>query len=545
MKRSQKVRLILGDVDTIKAFVFESSSLPDIRGGSELLVELEKEVRCLLKRHTEQDMDLIYCGGGSFLAIIPSEAAESLKSQIERLYIDKTQTATITVVFSEPIDRTDLDKGIPPHDEQTIKNLSAKGMADDLLFSHFDALLASGNRTERKNFGEWVALLSSELQMAKRQKEIAPFFPTLPVHERCQACGKRPASQRDEMRGELLCSVCFKKRTFGRRERREFVKCFAHYAGKCGLNLADAEKRIPKDLDTLAGSDGRIAFLYADGNNMGDLLQRMKTPEDYRSLSSALSDATKESLFEAILKTFGKSLLENPNQPLPFEIIAIGGDDVAIIVPARYGWELALNFLEAFETHEQIQNLKQTHGQITISAGLVIADVKYPVRFMMDLAEGLLKRAKRLARDVKESTICHLWLRAPIASEDANAILSALYHRKTGKQERWLTARPFTLQKAKRLTKITKKLRELPKSQKRTLAEALNKGVKTSLNLALYQAAKRKGEREKLLKVFSKLGELVEDGNKCDGMFFWRLKDGVWQTAILDALELLELGVGS
>lgn len=85
------------------------------------------------------------------------------------------------------------------------------------------------------------------------------------------------------------------------------------------MKLINAEKRIPKDLDTLAGADGKIAFLYADGNNMGDLLQRMKTTEDYRQLSQALSEATRESLFKALRKTFGNEELLNPDAFFPLK----------------------------------------------------------------------------------------------------------------------------------------------------------------------------------------------------------------------------------
>ncbi|MEM2676078.1 MAG: type III-B CRISPR-associated protein Cas10/Cmr2 [Candidatus Bathyarchaeia archaeon] len=546
MSQSQKVRLILGDVDAIKSFVYESDALPDIRGGSEILVELEDKVRELLRQRITCSSDLIYCGGGSFLAIVPESVAESLKQEIERLYLDEAKTTTITVVYSEPIDRSDLDRGVQTCKEQTVCKLVGKGVAEDLLFSHFDAFALKADEKDarmlRKNFGEWVSFLSSRLQITKRQKVSAPFFPALPIHERCQACGKRPASQRDEVRGELLCCVCSEKRNKGRGERRKFVSDFACWMERQGIGLANAEKRIPKDLDTLAGAEGKIAFLYADGNNMGDLLQRMKTSDDYRQLSQALSNATRESLFKALCQTFGDEQLTNPEAYLPFEIIAIGGDDVVVIVPARYGWKLALNFLEAFETHEQIQSLKQAHSQLTMSAGLVIADVKYPIRFVMNLAESLLKKAKKLARETNESTVCHLWLRAPVASEDATAILNAIYYRKKSKQERWLTARPFTLQQARRLGEIANGLKEIPTSQRRMLAEALDKGVKTSLNLALYQAAKRKEGSEKLLKAYRELGELLGCDLQDEGMFFWRRKNGIWKTALLDALELLELG---
>ncbi|HID06751.1 MAG TPA: hypothetical protein EYP10_06345 [Armatimonadetes bacterium] len=306
-------------------------------------------------------------------------------------------------------------------------------------------------------------------------------------------------------------------------------------------------------MDDLAGKDGRLAFIYADGNNMGDLLQRAKTPAQYRHISEALETAVEEALFEALVGSIGKENLVKPKEDsyLPFEIIAIGGDDVTVIVPARYGWQLTLNLLQQFEEHPKIQQLNEEVGlsekeKLTMSAGLVIADVKYPVRFMQSLAENLLKEAKRLARKKQgESTICHLWLLTPIASEDAKVVLETLYLRED-KERRHLTARPFTLRQARKLTELAQNLKDLPHHQRRMLAESLEKGVRISLNTALYQVQRQLSEeqreqREKVIRTFVELGRLVTEEIQ-DKFFFWQKRDGEWRTALLDALELLELG---
>ncbi|RLI53802.1 MAG: phosphohydrolase, partial [Candidatus Thorarchaeota archaeon] len=396
-------------------------------------------------------------------------------------------------------------------------------------------------RTERKNFGELVARLSADLRQAKQEKHTAPFFSALPIHRRCQSCGKRPANHLDTevTPNEWLCEICHQKRCRGRKKRSTFTDEFAKWF-KCKY-----DQKVPgkpaKDLDDLAGREGRLAFLYADGNNMGDLLQRAKTPAQYRHISEALDTAVREALFEALMEAIGReSLLQS--QRLPFEIIAVGGDDVTVIVPAQYGWQLTLKLLEKFE--KKVKHLKEElklEKSITMSAGLVVADVKYPVRFMQRLSEGLLKEAKRLARERKtESTLCHLWLRAPIASEDAKTVLDALYLRE---DKRLLTARPFTLKQACRLIGLARDLKELPPHQRRLLAEALERGVHTSLNTALYQAQRLDDEQRKtLLRTFRELGELISNGRDLERFLFWQREDDEWRTALLDALELIELG---
>ncbi|MDH7490605.1 MAG: hypothetical protein QHH80_14015 [Anaerolineae bacterium] len=68
--------LLAGDVDAIKDFVFETSSLPQIRGGSDLLLKCEEEIRTGLQRRF--NYEVIYCGGGSFLLEV---SASSVRSQ--------------------------------------------------------------------------------------------------------------------------------------------------------------------------------------------------------------------------------------------------------------------------------------------------------------------------------------------------------------------------------------------------------------------------------------------------------------------------------
>ncbi len=548
--------LLMGDTDAIKSYVYETQVLPDIRGASQILVELEEEVRQLFRDKLVEEC-LIYCGGGGFLAIVPASMTEDLKQEIERLCLESTWVATVTVVASEPLGYREFARGIAPHTDEQVRGLTAKGVVGDLLFSHFEALLT--DRTKRKNFGELVSALTGKLQQAKRMRKLAPFFETLPIYRRCDSCGKRAAEAWDSTKDEWLCRICHRKRSKGRGQRRDFLKQFVYWAENAKgvtVTLEDLAGglRYPQDLDTLAGAGGRIALLYADGNNMGELLQLMPSPASYRHFSNVLESATKDALFAAVWTVFGEERLQDAIQPFPFEIIALGGDDVVVMVPAEYGWALSLQLLKEFENHSGIQKLAQELSErlgtgvlrrpvsLTLSAGLAIADVKYPVSFLFALVEGLLKRAKKLARERPTSTLCHLWLRAPVISEKADDVLDALYKRNSQQQTATLTARPYTRQDAEKLTSLARQLTELPTSQRRALAEALEKGVHVSLNYALYQAARREKEREVLLQTFRELGQLLDPAQ--DGFWFWRnVPQEGWKTTLLDALELIELGV--
>ncbi|MCX7731248.1 MAG: HD domain-containing protein [Candidatus Caldatribacterium sp.] len=531
---------LMADVDSVKSYVYETRSLPEIRGGSEILQELEEEIVRMFREKLAEEC-LLYCGGGGLLAVLPASEAPQWASEIERLYPERTKVATVTVVTSPPVGYQEIARGLFPQDTESIKSLTGKGVASDLLFSHFEALVKK--REDRKNFGELVAYLAGKLQQKKREKRIAPFFATLPFQARCTSCGKR-AGEKEDL-DELLCGVCYTKREKGREQKRAFVESFTLFLKKKDIPLAPEGLKYPKDLDALAGGKGYIALLYADGNNMGDILQRATSPAFFRHFSETMKKITHEALFEAFVKTFGSKTFQEAEEPLPFEIVALGGDDVVAIVPGSAGWALAVHFLEAFEKHEDCHRLQQEMQNINIttplsmSAGLAIADLKYPVSFLLSITEGLLKRAKHLAREKQQSTLCHFWLKAPVFVEGGEKLLAALYERP---KDITLTARPYTLEDAKKLNVVALHLLKagIAATRLRSFAEALESGVHTSLNFIFYQIARmKKDKKEKALKALKGLETLVGDSKL---LFFWAKRGDRWVTPLLDVLELMELG---
>jgi len=404
---AQKV-LLHGDVDAIKDFVFETSSLPQIRGGSQLLLDCEELVKHKIK---ELGGEIIYCAGGTFLFEIPADQALIARKEIERIYLDKTLLATVTVVYEE--------KPLPSTSEPAPDD----GWAGRLRKAHEHSRQAGG-------FARRVAFLASALREAKTQKREAPFLEAFPFGRRCEACGKRVAQEEvlrykpeePEERPETisLCQVCLLRHRKGLKARGKFNEEFQKFA------LPKAKS--PRDLEHLVKGARRnhIAFLYADGNDIGKLLQMVRSREEYAILSNALKKETEKALYEALQAVCGEAL-QNPKGWWPFEIINIGGDDVTLLIQAGYAWEVAVEFLERFEAKVK-QWVKEKLGQwpqgwpdkITASCGIAIADVKYPARYLEHLATDLLKEAKRVAKadpDNPRSAVTFLWLPTPVAAE--------------------------------------------------------------------------------------------------------------------------------
>jgi CRISPR/Cas system-associated protein Cas10 (large subunit of type III CRISPR-Cas system) len=385
--------LILGDVDKVKSYVYETPKLPEIRGGSELLNKVNYEGLEKIFGEMLSKECLIYYGGGSFLALSPKSLADNIIDRIENLYLSETMLATTTCVKSEPLGPYEFSRGLTPYVDEDLMKLNGEGVGEWLLKSHFGE--DKNKWPEKKGFSEIVSLLAAELRIKKMEREFAPFFEALPIGMRCSSCGKRMVTEIIDEENRL-CNVCAKKRNTGVEERLWFRKRFSEWLEKeKGVSIKDIYERFPQNLDDLAERyEGYMAFIYADGNDVGSLLSRAKSLAYYRHLSEALKEGTENSLFAALYETIGEEKLRNL-KPIPFEIINIGGDDISLILAAPYAFDFAEKFMEYFE-----RNLKK--WDVTVSLGMVICKAEYPIYFAEKLAVGLLSDAKRKAKESKK-----------------------------------------------------------------------------------------------------------------------------------------------
>jgi len=421
-------------------------------------------------------------------------------------------------------------------------------------------IFAAATQREYKNnsYGLRTSFLSGKVRECKLEKRNAPFLEALPFGDRCDCCGKRMASKMVLLKSEpkeilKVCSVCQNKHKRGREgdegTRGKFNEEFCTFLKNQGLMILS---RQPGDIDDLVKTAKRnyLAFIYADGNNIGDLLSQANSEEDYKAISNGLSKGTKDSLFNALYSVCGPALRNDRHWP--FEIVNVGGDDVTLLIQAGYAWEVAIKFLEYFGKTVTACINKHDLGefppnwQITASCGISIADKSYPIRFLQRLAEGSLKRAKRKAKEDKNkaaNAIDFLWLPNPIISENIES-LTGYYHRKN----RSLTARPYTLDYAISLHDIVKDaLVQIPGTQRHLWGEALDRGINASRNVIFYNIARQSDENKRKSQelLLSRITALITSGNMQAQDSLWTFKkegDKLYYcTALLDVLELTEL----
>ncbi len=380
MNHSIPLALLAADTDRTQDFVFESSRLPEIRGASRQLDDLNQEIKRIVEKaiapYQKQaaSCQVIFAGGGGLLALVPQAIAADLVREIESLYPRETTLATITAA-ARPITAEMLEQGYPPNSDQA--------------------------------FGTLVRWAGTWLRQRKESKPTVPFIPALPHVERCVSCHQRPANPetRDTVWGPL-CNVCY-----GKRRAAERTYWFDQFRKETGQPAAEIPKTLAEIGQACAARPGHVGFIYLDGDSLGQVLETLPTMQAYHAFSQAIEAIARKTVFDALKILCPVEIEGDPERAErrvkihPFEILTIGGDDIMLIVPADHALPIASAISQGFTAGMRAHLAKadvpssvKTHTY-TLSGGVVLADDHNPVRFLRNLAERLQDNAKvRLAK---------------------------------------------------------------------------------------------------------------------------------------------------
>ena len=278
-------------------------------------------------------------------------------------------------------------------------------------------------------------------------------------------------------------------------------------------------------------SNGFVAYIYADGNNMGQYIRdKIKTPQEYQQFSEDIFEATEQSVYYALahhLKPHyhtpdaqSNRTNKNPVWLHPFEIVTIGGDDVLLIVPANKALNIAKTIGEKFEeiligkgkypVQEAVEtspqtpptqgNNKRIHRYksdnapssdccLSISSGVLITADSTPIYYADKLVSQLLKSAKKRTKDLKKKgyyggTVDFLTLKAvTMISSNIEAFRKeGLTINRPGQQLK-LYAAPYTLHELGGLLETAKALKraKFPRSQLYQIRSLLERGKRTAI----------------------------------------------------------------
>ena len=555
--------LLAADTDRTLDYVFESAKLPEIRGASTILDELNREEAPALIERLDKDAHQIYASGGSLLYEVTADKAPLIQRELEALYPQETGVATITCVYREL--PGPADAGIPRTslDPEILKKLSP-----------FQQKRLNKADQELDCFGAWVRLLGHDLRRRKQEKRYVPFVEAMPHAERCQSCRIRPAATVYAHYGESIprCVECAKKNQASPRFpwRDKFdAKLREYHPQLAEKYFAIAEQgTVPLYLGVIGSAcnprnrnkSGYVAFIYADGDGVGSFVESRRTRDDYRKMSQDLRDATWYAVTFALANNLAIQTLDNPmsteeteeqrkRATQPFEIITVGGDDVMLIVPAHVALKVAQDMAEKFTEYLGKERIKGKDRPLSLSAGVVIAPEHMPVRLMRDFAQELLKkgakpRAKKTdfaavdfqvftSTAVYGTDIMGLRRQPPYSVRALDAPKDKPLH---------LYHRPYTLPELKRLLNALDVLNaaDFPTSQLYPLAGALERGRRRATLFYLYQRSRLKPKYRKALGQVESIISAREDKDPIPWYKADHRESYMFSTTLRDVAELYD-----
>jgi len=362
-----KVDVVKGSIYKIKKYFLENNNLKDIRGGSILIDYLNNDVVIeILSKNGFSEENIVYCGGGNIFIVVPSGEGKKICKSLEQAFGNIALTAMnafesiaislyelafdfkhISGVLSEKLEERKKLRLYKVNPDNNLKSINIKGK--------------SINFSEYKEAGE---LKDSGVV--------------------CKLCDIRDAKYLIEESEGLVavCPSCLRKHLAGK-AKSIFNNEFKEHTH------AKLENNNIKSIDDISSD---IAVIYGDGNNMGKVVMEIQNVFEMMYFSRKTDKITKLSVYEAINETMGEDA--------KFEVIALGGDDIFIIVPAKDSFNIATKIIDKFD--------KGFNNEITMSIGIVISKSNTPIASLFSIAQQKLKSAKALikkSKDIKEGSV--------------------------------------------------------------------------------------------------------------------------------------------
>jgi hypothetical protein len=396
--------LLILDTPGIKQFVFGTDALAEIRGASALLDRLNRhETQRLLRDELTRPsrgangLHCIFANGGAAQFIVDAPDEQTVQHAIDALhrhYREQTGGEVRPIVAVQP-------------------------WPDDL--SYRDASRAAFHRLQAQR--NWAAGYAT--------------VPTFPLVLECESTSHLPAEGPFCWGGET--------RVISRACRLKYQETAARVgAGQCAVwhdwlhwldqrdsaedraklqdHAGDLRCHGAEELGEQSSKRGYVALVYADGNAMGRLVQELDDPGVCSQFSQLVDDGLRQACFEALAQACRPSINGarevlrggGSPEPLPADILLLGGDDLLVLLPADKALDFALKLGEQFQslTKQQIAGggangslspqtreffaQRGLHDRgLTISCGIALARARYPFYLLLDLAEELLKSAKQ------------------------------------------------------------------------------------------------------------------------------------------------------
>lgn len=382
--------LVVLDTPGIKQFVFGTDALAEVRGASALLVRLNRDEsnEILCQWLGAGSVQKIFANGGSGQFIVTASDRAAVEAALDAL--------------------------AAWYREQT--------------GGEMDVVAGVAEWPEAGNYQEAVAEAFEQLQLRRRLASGRPTVPTFPLMLECQSTSYLPAQPGVFVWGNerlILSQSSRLKRQESREARRGILWTeWMEFLDENDANhLAEhAEQLRYPDAEGIAECSagrrkGYIGLVYADGNAMGRLVQELDSPEVYQAFSELVDESIRQACYQALAEVCegeiaaARQALSVGDRPcrLPADILLLGGDDLLVVLPADRALRFALQVTTTFEqrtkkrleepSSDSVRQFFAKRGLVgrglTISCGVALGPARYPFYMLLELAEELLRSAKR------------------------------------------------------------------------------------------------------------------------------------------------------
>ncbi len=182
----------------------------------------------------------------------------------------------------------------------------------------------------------------------------------------------------------------------------------------CENSFGSIDGELALEISDITDKNDWIAIIHADGNGLGQVVQKIGNKKDkFRTFSQTLDLATQkaaQAAYTAVVKEARRNKDVIPARP-----VVLSGDDMTIIIRADLAVEYATAFIRAFENFtgkdmstesgkilggilkdfNVFEKEKEEKNYLTACAGIAFIKSSYPFYYGYQLAEELCGQAKK------------------------------------------------------------------------------------------------------------------------------------------------------
>lgn len=364
-------------IQGIQGFIFQTNSLKDIVGASEL-------VECICTTLFAQQLG--YSGN-------TTQLIEALRKDENAIV---NAAGTIKYLFSS---REECEKVVRSFPKAVIE------FAPGITVSQ--AVVEMQDNCSDEDFKKAVLTLEARLRV-QRNRPMRSTQPGWLGIERSRQTGLPVIDRRNKKNEPLMLDAASFRKLYtmkeGEREERKMSTQLLFNKAYKGCRT----EQIPFQLKDLTDRNDWIAVIHADGNGLGQVVQhiganRVKLKKFSYLLDLATTQAA-NGAFDEVRKMFPAVFCDK----VPFRPIVLSGDDHTLICRADLAIPYLVSFIKLFEekTHSLLGNLLQgvfkdkKVNMLTACAGIAFIKSSFPFYYAYELAENLCSFAKK---DTKEN----------------------------------------------------------------------------------------------------------------------------------------------